>query len=242
MVCLYLQAYVAVLSPVTVLFRSHMFASQHPIQSSVCLPLLRCLAVALLHNVQLWSGAVRCGVVGDICSSPPAKSPHHMVLFMRSLFQYPSNLKKRGTETHKLCPNDNRGNTITGNTFTTNPALSPQWLALHANQDGRMRQLNAPSYQQLQQSLGILVASSSPAFSSHSPYRTCHVAICKLEPVITDLGSTSTFRSLVQRWKQSHVRGSKSGKSLTVSWLAKILVCGLVIRAGPRHALADLGP
>lgn len=42
---------------------------------------------------------------------------------------------KKSPETHKLRPNDNRGNTITGNTFTTNSALSPQWLALHANQD-----------------------------------------------------------------------------------------------------------
>lgn len=69
-------------------------------------------------------GAVWCCVVGDICSTPPAKSPHHMVLFMHMPFSYPG----KGPETHKHCPNDNKGSTITGNTLTTNPALSPQWL------------------------------------------------------------------------------------------------------------------
>lgn len=77
--------------------------------------------------------ADRCGVVGDICSST-AKSPHHMVLFMHNLLHIPA-MWKKSPDTHKLCPNDNRGNTITGNTFTTNHALSPQWLVLHANQN-----------------------------------------------------------------------------------------------------------
>lgn len=123
MVCLYLLCHLGA-------------AWQLPVQSSISLLLLCCLNMALLHNVQLWSG-----VVGDICSSPPAKSPHHMVLFMRSLFNNPANVKKKkrnkNPKTHKLCPNDNRGSTITGSTFTTNPALSPQRLVLHANWDGR---------------------------------------------------------------------------------------------------------
>lgn len=32
---------------------------------------------------------------GDICSSPPAKSPHNMVLFMCIFFQYPHNVEKK---------------------------------------------------------------------------------------------------------------------------------------------------
>lgn len=59
--------------------------------------------------------------------------------------------------------------------------------------------------------------------------------------VVTGRGSTNTFWCLVRRWKLSHMWGSRSGKSLAVSWLAKFLVCGLVIWAGPRHALVDLG-
>lgn len=86
-VCLYLWACVAVLSLVIVLFRSHMAALQHPAQSSIS---LLCLAVAVLHNVQLRSGVVWSGVVGGICSSPPAKSPHHMALFMYNLFHIPT--------------------------------------------------------------------------------------------------------------------------------------------------------
>lgn len=91
----------------------------------LCVP--SCIAAALLYNDQLRIGAVWRCVVGDICSSPPAKSPHHMVLFMCRLFHIERGTKKR-TQTHKLCPNDNKGNAITGNTFTTSPALSPQWL------------------------------------------------------------------------------------------------------------------
>lgn len=52
-------------------------------------------------------------MLGDICASPPAKSPHHMVLFAHSCFQYPSDVNKRKKKnktrgTHKLCPNDTR--------------------------------------------------------------------------------------------------------------------------------------
>ena len=83
MVCLYLWACVATLSPVIVLFRSHMAASRDPTQSSISQRVLRCLAMALVTQCP---AVEQCGVVGDICSSPPAKSPHHMVLFMRSLF------------------------------------------------------------------------------------------------------------------------------------------------------------
>lgn len=43
-------------------------------------------AAALLYNDQLRIGAVWRCAAGDICSSPPAKSPHRMVLFMRRLF------------------------------------------------------------------------------------------------------------------------------------------------------------
>lgn len=41
------------------------------------------------------------------------------------------------SQTHKLCPNDNRGNAITGNTFTTSPVLSPQWLCCMRTTIGR---------------------------------------------------------------------------------------------------------
>lgn len=54
--------------------------------------------------------------------------------FMCSLFYIPAMFKKKSPVTHKLCPNDNRGSTITGNTFTTNRALSAPWLVLRANQ------------------------------------------------------------------------------------------------------------
>lgn len=57
-VYLYLWVCVVVFSLVIVLFRSHMAALQHSTQSSISVPLLLCLAVALLHNVQLWSGVV----------------------------------------------------------------------------------------------------------------------------------------------------------------------------------------
>lgn len=80
------------LCPVIVLFRSHMEALQQPIQSCI---LLRCFSIALLHNVQLLG-------VGDICSSPPAKSPHNMVLFMCILLLYPSNVIKKIRNTPPL--------------------------------------------------------------------------------------------------------------------------------------------
>ncbi len=43
-----------------------------------------------------------CGVVGDICSSPPAKSPHHMVLFTCSLFHIPAMWKKALKHTNSI--------------------------------------------------------------------------------------------------------------------------------------------
>ncbi len=146
-------------------------------------------------------------------------------------------------ETHKLYPNDNRGNTITGNTFTTNPALSPQWLVLHANQDERMSLLLAPSDQGFQQSLETIVVSFfCPVFPTLSE-SNLSVGVCRqnLESLRSKLGSTNTFWSSVRRWKLSHVWGSSAGNSLAVSWLAVFLVCGSVIEVGLRHALADLG-
>lgn len=142
MVCLYLWACVAALSPVIVLFRSHMAASQHPTQSFISLRVLLCNCCG---SVTQCPAVERSSMVGDICSPPPAKSPHHMVLFMRSPSHIPAMWGEKRPETHKLCPNDNRGNTITGNTFTTNPALSPQRLVLHA-MNGRMSLLYALSY------------------------------------------------------------------------------------------------
>lgn len=125
-----------------------MEALQQPIQSCILLPLLRCFSIALLHNVQLLG-------LGDICSSPPAKSPHNMVLFMCILLLYPSNVIKK-SETHHLCLNDNRRNTITGNTFTTKTAQSQQWfLLLHANKQGRMTLLQHPS----QERFNVFIAS-----------------------------------------------------------------------------------
>lgn len=155
-----------------------MEASQHPLQSCIPLPLLRCLSMALLHNVQLWNGAM-----GDICSSPPAKSPHNVVLFMCILFQYPSNVKKK----YRVCLNYNKGNTVTGNVFTTKAALSTQWhVLLHANQQGRMIML------------------------VHRLQKT------------TEVTTVSDF----MHW-------NRSGQSLTVSWLAAVLDCGLGVRADP---------
>lgn len=137
MVFLYLWAYVVALSPAIVLFRSHIAASQHPTQSSISLRFLRCLAVALLHNVQLWSGVVWWETSAPLLLQNPLITWFCLCV----AFFISRQCEKKSPETHKLCPNDNRGNTITGNTFTTNPALSQQWLVLHVNQDGRMSML-----------------------------------------------------------------------------------------------------
>lgn len=180
MVCLYLWGCVAALSPVIVLFRSHMAALQHPTQSSISLPLLRCPAVALLHNVQLWSVVVWWETSAPLLLQNPLITWFCLCI----AFFISRHCEKKSSETHKLCPNDNRGNTITGNTFTTNPALSPQWLVLHANQDGRMSLLYSLCDQQLQQNLGIFIASSSSLSFSHCLHWGCHVSECKqyLEP------------------------------------------------------------
>lgn len=77
-------------------------------------------------------GRSRCG--RETSATPLLQNPpRRMVLFMHGPFHIPAMCKKiknknRAPETHKLCPNDNRGNAIRGNTFTTNPALSPRWL------------------------------------------------------------------------------------------------------------------
>lgn len=101
MVCLYLWACVAALSPVTVLFRGHMAASQHP-TPVIHLSLALSLSIPALprRDSVTQCPAVECsGVVGDICSSP-AKSPHHMVLFMRSLFHIPAMRKEKKAQKH----------------------------------------------------------------------------------------------------------------------------------------------
>lgn len=76
---------------------------------------------------------VRCGAVrcGRETSAPPLLQNPLVTWFCLCTALFISRQcakKKESPETHKLCPNDNRGNAITGNTFTTNPALSPQWL------------------------------------------------------------------------------------------------------------------
>lgn len=130
MVCLDLWVCVAAF----VLFRSHMAASQQQTQSSIPLRVLSCLAVALLYNVQL-----RISVVWWETSAPLLLQNPLITWFCLCIaFFISRQCEKKSPGTHKLCPNDNRGNTITGNTFTTNPALSPQWLVLHANQNWEM--------------------------------------------------------------------------------------------------------
>lgn len=120
-----------------VLFRSHMSASQQQTPSSVSRRVLSCLIVALLYNVQLHAG-----VVWWETSAPPLLQNPLITWFCLCIALFISRQceerRKKSPETHKLCPNDNRGNAITGNTFTTNPALSPQWLLLRANQNQGM--------------------------------------------------------------------------------------------------------
>lgn len=93
-------------------------------------PELSHCAVALLYNVQL-----RIGVVWWETSAPLLQNPLITWFCLCITFFISQQCEKKSPDTHKLCPNDNRGNTITGNTFTTNHALSPQWLVLHANQN-----------------------------------------------------------------------------------------------------------
>ena len=114
-----------------VLFRSHRAALQHTTQSSISLPLLLCPFMATLHNVQLLSGVVWWETSAPLLLQNPLST----WIGLYVAFFISRQCEKKSPETHKLCSNDNRGNTITGNMFTTNPTLSLQWLVLQANQD-----------------------------------------------------------------------------------------------------------
>lgn len=215
-----------------------MAALQHPTQSSISLPLLHCPAMAVTQC----PAVERSGVVGDICSSPPAKSPHHMVLFMHSLFHIPAMWKKpRNTQNlskwqqrkynyrkhihHQPCPEPT----------VACAACEPGWE-------------DEPVVQ------SVLSTITAEPWNLHSTFfLSVFLTLCAWRlscqwmqtvsgtSAVKGLGSTSTFWSLVQRWKLSHVWGSRSGKSLAVSRLAKTLVCRLEMQAGLRHTLADLG-
>lgn len=233
MVCMYLWARVAALSPVIVLFRSHMAASQHPTPSSISLRALPCLTVALLHNVQLW-----CGVVGDICSSPPAKSPHHMVLFTRSLFHIPAMWRKK----KKALKHTNSIQMTTEEIQlqeTHSPPTLP-WahsgLCCMRTRTGRWACCGFGLINDYSEALEISSNLSSTLLSSHCPSQTCLVGVCEqyLESPRSKLGSTDTFWSSVRRRKLSHVWSSMAGNSLASSWLAASLVCGSVIGGWPQ--------
>lgn len=146
MVCLYLWAcVVALLSPVIVLFRSHIAALQHITQSSISRRVSGASPWLCYTMSSCGSGAVWWETSAPLLLQNPLITWFCLcVAFFTS-----RQCEKKSPGTHKPCPNDNRGNTITGNTFTTNPALSPQWLALHAKPDGRMCLMYDPSYQRL---------------------------------------------------------------------------------------------
>lgn len=78
------------------------------------------IAAALLYNDQLRIGALwRCVAVRHLLlSSCKIPSSHGFVYAWA--FSYRTREEKR-MQTHKLCPNDNKGNAITGNTFITSP-------------------------------------------------------------------------------------------------------------------------
>lgn len=123
-----------------------------------------------------------CGAVWSETSAPLLLQNPLITWFCLCVVFFKSRQYEKKSQKHTNCPHDSRGNTITGNTFTTNPALSPQWLVLHAKQDGRMSPVCAPSYQQLQHSLGSFTASPAPVSLIASGFSA-----------VTQLRSTSTF-------------------------------------------------
>lgn len=244
MLCLYLWACVAALSPVIVLFRSHMAALQHPTQSSISLPLLRCLAVALLHNVQLWSGVVWWETSAPLLLQNPLITWFCLCV---ALFHIPAMWREREKKEQKHTNSVQMTTEEIQLQETHSPPTLPWAHSGLCCMRTRMRgwaccmlcAINNYS-SALESKEDLLPASFSLYCPNRNLSRRCMQTASGIS-VVTELGSTSTFWSLVRRWKLSHVWGSRTGKSLAVSWLATFLVCGLVIRAGPRHVLADLG-
>lgn len=80
-----------------------------------------------------WCGVALCGGRHLLLSFCKIPSSHGFIY--AEAFSYQEKRGEKCSQTHKLCPNDNRGNAITGNTFTTSPAWArsgcaacePQW-------------------------------------------------------------------------------------------------------------------
>lgn len=141
-------------------------------------------------------------VLGDICASPPAKSPHHMVLFTHSCFQYPSDVNKRKKKTqgeHTNSVQMTQGNTVTGNAFATNSAPSPQWLVLHANQDGwACCSVISPIMAAARNPHGISLLPIFLTLSVSKQSLRCTQTVSGMSAV-TELGSTVSLWSLAGR-------------------------------------------
>ncbi len=225
MVCLYLWASVAALSPVIVLLRSHKAALQ--LQPSLC---DSCADSPRLCYTMSSCGAERSGVVGDICSSPPAKSPHHMALFMRSLFHIPAMWKKKAQKhTNSVQMTTEEIQLQETHSPPTLPWAHSDLCCMQTRMGGWACCMLCP----ISNYGRIFIVSSAALLALHCPSRTCHVGVCEqyLEsPWSQNWEAPAPFDLLCG----SHVWGSGTGKSLAVSWLAKFLLCGLVIWGWPQ--------
>lgn len=124
----------------------------------------------------------RSGVVGDICSSPPAKSPHHMVLFMHSLFHIPAMWKKAQKHTKSVQMTTEEIQLQETHSPPTLPWAHSGLCCMRTRMGGwaccTVCAINNYS-RTLESSLHLL-----PLSSSHCVHWGCHVSECKqyLEP------------------------------------------------------------
>lgn len=154
------------------------------------------------------------GVVGHICSSPPAKSPHHMVLFMHSLFHIPA-MWKKSPETHKLLSKWQQRKYNYRKHIHHQPCPEPT-VACAACKPGWEDEAGVRF---VLSTITTDIWSRSILNLLNDQYQSCHVLVSGFL-TITVLGSTSVFWSLAWRWMLQEVMCKAAGLVRVWLWAA----------------------
>lgn len=153
----------------------------------------------LLHNVQLWSTAVCWETSAPLLLQNPLITWFCLRIAAFNIPAMWTKEKKTKQGEHTNSVQMTQGNTVTGNAFATNSAPSPQWLVLHANQDGwACCSVISPIMAAARNPHGISLLPIFLTLSVSKQSLRCTQTVSGMSAV-TELGSTVSFWSLAGR-------------------------------------------